>query len=238
MSNIILHGEKDEPQHLGYDPRVPFAFYNGSGLPEQILESYLEDTDILEQEDSLLAQNQDHDNSLNSQESSEDSFDKDMGSIKFRNKATCELMFKALEGLNSSRLFLKTSLEDLMPINGSGTLKRSVSEKVPQGTFIGKSGSLNNLLALMGALKPRYGMRPFFISVFRNNLDSNGEYRANGLSGKASIFVRSKVTTTLVEHMLEYYSRQGFFLPTPDLLSQLNAQTFLSRSYIPISSFF
>ena len=246
MSSTILHGEKDESLHLGYDSKVPFAFYNGSGLP-QLMEDNVSTESFEESLASISPIAADTLKNIPSpstlsltafSDMTEDQFSEEIGNTKFRNKATCEMMFKAIEGLYNSNIFLNTTLEELMPINGNGTLKRSISESVPKGTFVGKSGSLNNLLTLVGALKTRYGMRPFFISIFRNNLDGQGNYRSNGLSGKTSVFVRSKVTTELIQLMLEYYSQQGFFLPSLDLLSQLNAQTFLARSYIPLSSLF
>jgi hypothetical protein len=237
MSDLVMHGEEDESLHLGYDPKVPFAFYNGSGLPQLMSGNDLGEGTDDESEIENIPSSTTIDLTAHT-DATEDQFGEEFGHSKFRNKATCEMIFKAVEGLYDSKLFFKTTLEELMPINGTGTLKRSISKKIPMGTFVGKTGSVNNLLALVGALKTRYGMRPFFISVFRNNLDNNGDYRSNGLSGKASTFVRSTVTTDLVQLMLEYYSQQGFFLPKPDLLAQLNAQTFLARSYMALPTLF
>lgn len=238
MSSTIQHGEIDESLHLGYDLKVPFAFYNGSGLPQLMSDESLKEN---KEEENLSAGTIPSPATLSLtsySDTTEDHFGEEFGNSKFRNKATCEMIFKAVEGLHNSKLFFKTTLEELMPINGTGTLKRSISKEVPQGTFVGKTGSVNNLLTLVGAFKTRYGVRPFFMSVFRNNLDQHGNYRSNGLAGNANIFVRSKVTTEMVDLMLEYYTKQGFFLPQPDLMSQLYAQTFLAKSYLPLPSLF
>lgn len=226
FSNIIHHGQEDRSLHLGYDNHVPFNFYNGSGLPQV----------LPHQEDELTLKSSNEVSLTAHYEASEDLFGEEFGSSKFRNKATCELIFKTIENLYESKSFFKTSLEELLPINGSGTLKRSFSNQIPMGTFVGKTGSLNNLMTLAGALKTRYGMRPFFFSFFRPNLDAKGNYRSNGFTSKSSVFVRSTLTTQLVKLLAEYYTQQGFFKPQVNLLAQLNVHTFLAKSYEDINS--
>jgi hypothetical protein len=225
MSSVILHGKHDSAQHLGYDPEIPFAFYNGSGLPYS---QNAKVTDLPEIQDRPLEPQKDLTDEL---------LDTESANSRMRNKATCQLIFKTLEGIQNSRLLTQSSLEDILPVNGTGTLKRSISVDIPKGTFVGKTGSLNNLMTLAGILKTNYGNRPFFLSFFRNNLDEDGNYRPDAFAGNASIFIRSTVTTELVKIMFDYYKKHGVFSPNPDLLAQLNIDNFLSRSFSDFSAF-
>lgn len=224
LSSIIQHGQPDNPMHHGFDQDVPFAFYNGSGLPH-----ILHSPELVQHEANfnkylaLLSPN-------------EEFVGEEFSQSKFRNKATCQLIFKAIEGLYQSQSFLKTNLEEILPVNGTGTLINSISKDILMGTFVGKTGTLSNLMTVVGALKTRYGMRPFFLSFFRDNLDENGNYRSNGFDTRGRAFIRSTVTTDMVKLMLEYYTRQGFFVPQADLLAQLNVNTFLARSYLEASA--
>lgn len=224
LEPIILHGKKDDNLQLGFDPDISFAFYNGSGLPySQKVSEEISDIQI---PNSVISKEIDAEEYVETQASNS----------KARNKATCELIFKTLEGLSRQSMHASTVVE-VLPINGTGTLKHSVSKDIPKGTFIGKTGTLNNLMTLAGLIKTKSGDKPFFISFFRNNIDDNGVFRPDAFGGKAHTFIRSTVTTELIKILFEYYQSGGKFTPNNELLAQLNVNDFLARSFSNLSVF-
>ena len=58
---------------------------------------------------------------------------------------------------------------------------------------------MNSISILKAALQP------FFLSVFRKNLDNQGRARGDALDGIPAAYMRGKVTTEIVAQILDYY---------------------------------
>jgi hypothetical protein len=172
-----------EDLQKGYTQNVPFAFYSGSGLPTGF-----------EPTDEFIEQM----NDLSEKELSNVAADETAKGYK-RNKASCSIIFNTF---NKVAEFSFWKLDTFLPVNGvDGTLKRMISPSLPAKSFVGKTGTLNNLLTLGGAFRLVDGnYRYFFLSFHRPNQEANAF-----ASSASTTFVRTILSPKILTELHQYY---------------------------------
>jgi len=217
LSSLITDNNADENQQYGYDKDVPFAFYSGSGLPNKSLlgpAAFEEEVASNLDEDQLQASS-------------------NVESRIKRNKASCQLIFQSIYGLEQTSIDSSIKVEELLSINGHGTLKKIISSSLPTRSFIGKTGSLRNLLTLAGLFKTDRGSRAFYLGFFRKNRADDGTVRNNAFNTNATNFVRANVTPELLVILQKYYQKKPMlYSPDKDLMAALVSNSFLATSTV------